>query len=544
MMGPKNAARRRPFHHAAVAAQRMNSRATRNTKAPSGDSPPIPPRQSWMGACAGRLGALRSARFQPVRTAPRRRMVRLRENSAATALTHAAGAVLILFLLVTTSARAAEIKWDDVEKQATQFLSAYIKINTTNPPGNEIAAARFLAERFRKAGIAAQTFESERGRGSVVARVKGTGGARPVILLNHLDVVPANPDGWDVPPFSGVVRDGYVYGRGTLDCKGVGTVDAMALMLLKRNGIRLKRDVIFLGTADEEAGGKLGAGWMVANHFDAFSDAEFVLNEGGDIHILPNGTRSYDPAVSEKTPCWLRLTATGEAGHGSAPAKETAVTRLVRALARLRDYQPELHVVPEVQAYYAARAALEDEAQRMRYSDLRAALADETFRAQFLGDAHNSAMVHNTLTPTVLSASEKTNVIPRTASAELDCRLLPDQNPEAFVQTVKGVIDDAEVTVDVLLNFPPSSSPTDTALFAAIRTLAGRDNAPVVPGVLTGFTDSHYFREKGLASYGFVPFALGEDETRREHGLNERLSTENLRDGTRRLLDLLQELDK
>jgi len=452
-------------------------------------------------------------------------------------------AALALFVM-SGAACAAEINWDDVEKQATQFLSAYIKVNTTNPPGNEIAAARFLAERFRKAGIAAQTFESERGRGSVLARLQGTGGARPVILLNHLDVVPANPDGWDVPPFAGVVRDGFVYGRGALDCKGVGTVDALALMLLKRNGIRLKRDVIFLGTADEEAGGKLGAGWMVANHFDAFGDAEFVLNEGGDIHVLPNGTRSYDPAVSEKTPCWLRLTATGAAGHGSAPAKETAVTRLVRALARLRDYQPELHVVPEVQAYYAARAVLEDEAQRAHYSDLRTALTDENFRTQFLADAHNTAMVHNTLTPTVLSASEKTNVIPRTASAELDCRLLPDQNPEQFVNTVKGVIDDAEVNVDVLLNFPPSSSPTDTTLFAAIRTLASRDNAPVVPGVLTGFTDSHYFREKGIASYGFVPFVLGDDEARREHGLNERLSTENLREGTRRLLDLLQEIDK
>jgi acetylornithine deacetylase/succinyl-diaminopimelate desuccinylase-like protein len=453
-------------------------------------------------------------------------------------------ALLAAGLLLAHGAAAADFNWAEVEEQATEFLSRYIQIDTSNPPGNETAAARFLAARFRQAGIDAQVFESEPGRGSVLARVQGTGALRPIILLSHLDVVPAKEaDGWDLPPFSGAVRDGYVYGRGAIDCKGPGTIEAMALLLLKRHGIQLKRDVIFLGTADEETGGQLGAGWMVAHHFDALRNAEFVVNEGASVHVSEDGSRAYEVAVSEKTPCWLQLATSGPPGHGSAPAPQTAVTRLIRALEHLRLYQPPLRVTPEVQAYYAALAATQTGERRERYKDLSAALADEDFRSRFLQDPHDAALVQDTITPTVLQGSPKVNVIPPAAQADLDGRLLPGDDPQAFVRAVTDLIADPDVKVSVLLNFPPSSSSTDTPFFAAVRTLAERDGAPVVPSVLTGFTDSHYFRDQGIASYGFIPFDLSEDEERREHGLNERVSTRNLREGTRRLIEMLQILD-
>jgi acetylornithine deacetylase/succinyl-diaminopimelate desuccinylase-like protein len=456
------------------------------------------------------------------------------------------GARLLLGLAIVGGAlraTAAEIDWSEVEKEATEFLGAYIRIDTANPPGNETAAAQFLARQFEKEGIQAEVFESAPGRGSVLARLAGTGGAQSVILLSHLDVVPATPDGWDLPPFSGAVRDGYVYGRGAFDCKGPGTIAALAMLLLKRQGQPLKRDVIFLGTADEETGGRRGAGWMVQHHLDKLRGAGFVLNEGGGIHILPDGKRVYEVAVSEKTPCWLRLTTRGEGGHGSAPPQQTAVTRLVRALDRLRHYRPQIRVVPDVAAYYAALAALQDDARRTRYQNLGRALRDPTFRTAFLRNPSDAALVHNTITPTVLIGSQKINVIPPSAVAELDCRLLPGEDPGAFVRTIKTVINDPEVAVETVLTFPASSSPPGTALFAALRVLAGREGVPMLPSVLTGFTDSHYFREQGIASYGFVPFALDDEELRREHGVNERIATANLREGTRRLFELLRMLD-
>jgi acetylornithine deacetylase/succinyl-diaminopimelate desuccinylase-like protein len=416
----------------------------------------------------------------------------------------AGAALLALFVaLPATRAGAAEIDWPKVERDAAALLQSLIRIDTSNPPGNEVQAACFLQRFFEEAGIEARVYESEPGRGTVLARVRGSGGARPLVLLNHLDVVAASAEEWSVPPFAGEVRDGHVYGRGALDCKGMATAQAMVMLLLERHDFDLRRDILFLGTAGEETGGQPGAGWLTKERFDLLRDAEFVLNEGGHIEVTDNGRRLYEVAVVEKTPCWLRLTTTGAAGHGSTPPEETAVTRLVRALDRVVDYEPPARIIPEVQAYYAALAESETGATRERYRDIRAALEDPKFRSEFLRDPRAAALVRHTITPTVFTASQKTNVIPQTASADLDCRLMPDEAPESFVRLIEEVIDDPEVKVEVLLNFPPSSSPTDTSLFEAIRVVAAEERALVIPTMLAGFTDSHYFRQKGVVSYGF-----------------------------------------
>jgi len=215
-------------------------------------------------------------------------------------------AFLALFLVLQVArpgvAGAAEIDWSDVGRRAGTLLSEYIRIDTTNPPGNEIRAADFLAERFRDAGFPARVVESESGRASVAARLRGAGTARPIILLNHLDVVPADAAEWTHPPFAGVIEDGWVYGRGAIDCKGMGVVEAMAMLVLKESGAKLSRDVIFLGTADEEVGGKLGAGWFAQTHLASLGEPEFLLNEGGGIRQAAEGKRTYEVAVAEKTP--------------------------------------------------------------------------------------------------------------------------------------------------------------------------------------------------------------------------------------------------
>ncbi len=348
---------------------------------------------------------------------------------------------------------------------------------------------------------------------------------------------------WQRDPFAGSIDNGYVHGRGALDCKGIGITEAMALILLKRAGVQLDRDVIFLGTADEEAGGNAGAGWFVEHHLDELRGAEFVLNEGGHIRT-ENGRRIYEVSVAEKTPCWLRLRTEGKAGHGSTPPASTAVTRLLAALGRLAAFDPDLQVTDEVQAYFTALAENEDPETAAHYKDLPAALQDVGFREKFLADPRNAALVRNTITPTVLEASEKTNVIPGAASAELDCRLLPGQDPDAFVATLRDVIGDNDVAIDVLLNFPPSSSPQETTLFRAIRKIAEFEQAPVVPTVLRGFTDAHYFRRNGMVVYGFLPLDISPEEASTMHGNDERLSTAALQHGIRRLTDLLVALDK
>ena len=276
------------------------------------------------------------------------------------------------FLLSLSAAIAAEgaqvvkapppskIDYDKLTQEATDFLSKYLRINTTNPPGNEMEAAKFLKEKFLSEGIPATTWESAPGRGIVVARLRGVGEKKKaLIVLTHMDVVPAVASEWKVPPFSGEVKDGYVWGRGALDDKGPGVIDLMAMLAIKRAGILLNRDIIFVATGDEEEGGQLGAGWFTEHEKDIFSDAGYLITEGGDIQELPDGKKLYKVVVTEKTPLWLRLTATGAEEHAAVPPADSSVIRLIRALSKAIDYQPRIRVLGAVQDEFHTIAELE-----------------------------------------------------------------------------------------------------------------------------------------------------------------------------------------
>ena len=433
------------------------------------------------------------------------------------------------------------INWDKVTQEATDLLSRYIQINTTNPPGNEIEAARMLREKFLTDGIPATTWEPQHGRGIVAARLSGIGKhTKSIILLSHMDVVPANPKEWEVAPFSGAVKDGKIWGRGSIDDKGPGVMELMAMLAIKRAGILLDRDVLFVATGDEEAGGKNGAGWFVDHESNVFSDAGYLINEGGGIRTLSDNKRkAYVVSVTEKTPLWLRLTATGPAGHASEPPPETAVTRLVRALDKLSEYKTPVHVVGPVKDYYHTMAELDHGPKQLL--DLAVALKDPAYLKEFLGDPGQNARVRDTITPTVLSASDKTNVISETAYAEVDCRLLPSSDPRTVMSDIKKVIGDDTIKIDVILNFPPISSPSRSPLMTAIATLAkDHDRATVVPSMIIGFTDSHYFRHKKIVSYGFIPVEVNPAEAKGVHGINERIGVKELADGIQRMVELLR----
>jgi acetylornithine deacetylase/succinyl-diaminopimelate desuccinylase-like protein len=444
-------------------------------------------------------------------------------------------------LIVTKAPPPRQIDYDKITQEATDLLSRYIQLNTTNPPGNELAAAKMLKDRFLADGIPATTWEPAPGRGIVAARLHGIGNHRKaILLLSHMDVVPANPQEWQVPPFSGQVKDGTIWGRGAIDDKGPGVVELMAMLAIKRAGILLDRDVVFVATGDEEEGGKIGAGWFVDHEPKTYSDVGYLLNEGGGIMIEHDGKQLYAVSVTEKTPLWLRLTANGPAGHAADPPADTAVSKLVRALGRLDEFQAPIHIIGPVEDYFHAMAEITHGPHQ--WLDLATSLKDPAYQKQFVSVPRQNALVRNTVTPTVLWASNKTNVISDAAYAEVDCRLLPGTDPKKFLRTIRKVLGEKDIKkVDIILNFPPVSSPQKSELMTAIQTLARRDDkATVVPTMLAGFTDSHYFRQKKIVAYGFIPLELNREELSGIHGINERIGVKELGAGIKRMVDLLK----
>lgn len=462
---------------------------------------------------------------------------------------------LLLGVLLAGAAPAAAQRaakavpdWGAIGQEAARILSAYIRIDNTNPPGHEARAAAFLEGILEKEGIAVTVWEPAPGKANLLARLPGTGKARPVILLNHMDVVPASPEYWSVDPFAGVVRDGYVWGRGALDMKGLGVAQLMALLTLKRQGIRLERDVIFLATADEEVGGTLGAGDVVAHHFEAIRDAEFVLNEGGDIAVSSDGrVLYYGIGTTEKSPFWIDVVARGQPGHGSVPREGSAPNRLVRALERIRTWAPPVTLVPVVERYFRDLAPIADPSLRRAYAEIDRSVRDPVTLGRLTGNAYHNALLRNTISITVLEGSSRTNVIPPEARAELDVRLLPGEDPQAFLAELRRVVADDSVELRPQgIGWPATVSPTDTRLFRALETVAKRHHpgAIVTTPMLAGFTDCHFFREQGIACYGVDPFKLTDAESRGVHGNDERISIENLAFGSRFIFEVLVEVGR
>ena len=431
----------------------------------------------------------------------------------------------------------------DFSARAPADLSGYLKIDTVNPPGNESRGVAYLAKILDAHGVAYSTGESAPGRGNLWARLKG--GPKPgLVLLHHIDVVPSDTDYWDSDPLSGEIRDGYIYGRGALDTKGLGIVQLEAFLALKESGAALDRDVWFVATADEEAGGAFGAGWMIDAHEDVFANVGFLVNEGGAVMEMGGG-RAVMVEVTQKVPFWLRLTAAGNPGHGSAPQLETAVTRLLAATERIARNPFPPRVVPAVGEMFRGMGPLQEESLAAAFADPQAAIRDPGFmRALQVESPGVHALLRNTCSITRLEGSAKINVVPSEAWAELDCRLLPDQDPEAFVTDLEAIIQDDQVRIDRILSFTPAVSSTDTELFRAIEKTTAKHfpGARIVPTVSAGFTDSHFFRDKGIVSYGYSPFVLDTTERRGIHGNNERISVENMERGTRVMIDLVREL--
>ncbi len=453
-----------------------------------------------------------------------------------------------LLAAIGSLARAQSIDMPKLQDDAVRRTREYLQINTTDPPGNEVETMRWFAHILAQEGIPFDTASSAPGRGNIWARLKATSGNQPaLVLLHHMDVVPADPKYWNSDPFAAALsaagRDTMITGRGALDTKTLGVVELEAFLALHRAKLPLDRDVIFIATADEEAGGTFGAGWLVKNHPEAFKGAGLLLNEGGDGNIGDDGKVQFSIEVTQKTPLWLELTAVGKPGHGSTPGPASAVNRLIRALDRLQGYEFAPRVVPAVKTYLAAIAPSAPAKWREGFNDPSRLISDRNTLTELQIEIPEIAgLLRNTCSITMLQASNKINVIPPEARAQVDCRLLPDQDRDAFLKEFASAINDPSISVETIIGFSAAVSSTDSPLYRAISDIVKQNypQATVAPAVSTGFTDSHWFRDLGISSFGFAPFVIAEGDESGVHGNNERISVDNIRKGTAMMVELVR----
>jgi len=431
---------------------------------------------------------------------------------------------------------------------AVGWLADLVRINTTNPPGNELEAAKYIAAILEKEGITPEILELTPGRSALVARLRSTAMADPsraLLLVAHMDVVGVDRTKWSVDPFGAVMKDGYLYGRGALDDKGMLAANLAAFIALKRSTVHMNRDVIFLATDDEEGAGEASIKTLIAKYWDKFA-AGFALNEGGSV-VMKNGKVQHVAVqASEKVMVNVKVIATGTSGHASMPKKDNAVVHLAAAVAKIGTYSAPVHLTTIVRRYFEGLAPLEDDeiGKWMRSLDA----PDRGEHAQrVLSDVSPqwNAMMRDTISPTMLAAGIRANVIPAEADATLNIRLLPGNTISALLQELTKLVNDPQVHFEVQVNAglaaPPSSLESD--LYATITRVAAQEfgGAPVLPYQSPWGTDSGQLRLHNVQAYGLWPFPLAEEDLKRMHGDDERMPLGSFAKGVNVLTKIVAE---
>ncbi|UCF78406.1 MAG: M20/M25/M40 family metallo-hydrolase [Candidatus Eiseniibacteriota bacterium] len=431
------------------------------------------------------------------------------------------------------------IRREDFEAELLEVFRGLIRIDTSNPPGNEVAAARYVKGILEREGIPARVFESTPGRGSVVARLKGDGSRAPLLLLSHLDVVPVEVERWSVDPFSAVLKDGYVWGRGTLDIKNMGAMEILALILAKRKGLKLKRDIILAATADEEAGGTYGIRWLIDNHFEEIK-AEYAINEGG-LGIVESGRKAIFCQCAEKGICWIKMTIKGEGGHGSLPSPGNPVILAGQVISRIAEHTFPVAKIPITEKLLTGAEKLGLLPEGTKAADIFGSGKGYRSNGSRIGKRINAWLRH-TATPTLVSGGTKVNVIPMEVQVSVDCRILPGTEPEEMLEVVKGLVGLPDVEYEILQRKPGSESSMDTELWGVLEDCLKEvePKAAFLPYLSTGGTDSGFLREKGVVCYGFDPTLVSWEDWDTVHGIDEKISVGNMVNGTMMLFKVVQ----
>lgn len=437
------------------------------------------------------------------------------------------------------------MNWNLIRDEVVTILQDLIRFDTTNPPGNETPCVEHIASILRREGVEPIVLESAPGRGNVVARIKGDGSLPPLLLMGHVDVVTAEEDKWQQPPFSGALVDGIVWGRGATDMKQMVAMELMTVLLLKRENKKLKRDVIFMATADEETGGRMGAGYLATEHPDLIR-AEYAINEGGASSIELDGKMFFVCSTAEKGSARFTLRGRGEPGHASQPHQNNAILPLSRALTSLIEKPLPIHISETARAHVIGLA---EGVNRELAATLRDILEptkhDQALKSLPLAEPVKrrlSASFHNTATPTILRAGSKINVIPAQAEADVDCRILPGTTRETLEPELRAILGDQ---IEIQFNgiVPALESSPHSPLFEAIRQVVAEqaNGASTIPGLITGGTDAKRIVPLGTKVYGFVPQKYeGPSMSGLAHAHNERVSAQNLEFGTHVLYDVVE----
>ena len=436
------------------------------------------------------------------------------------------------------SPQIGSVDFEKLYIDALGWLQGLIRINTTNPPGNEMVAAKYLAAILQKEGIHADVYESTPGRGILIARLSASAvpdPSRALLLMGHLDVVGVDKSKWQVDPFGAVIQNGYLYGRGAIDDKGMTIANVAVMVALKRANVPLTRDVILLAEGDEEQGGEAGMKFAMDNYWEKIA-AGYSLNEGGRVIVKDGKVQYVGVQAAEKVPVDVTVTASGTSGHGSVPVPDNALVRLSQALVKIAAYQTPFQLTPVTETYFEQLSTVIDpnigKWMRALETPVRADLADKK-----ISDASPvwNSMMRDTIAPTMLQAGIRPNVVPSEAQATLDIRLLPGNSIDALLLKLKDVVNDPKITfhADTSIGEAAPSSSLDSQLFKTIQRAAQQQfpGTPVVPMMSTGATDSAYLRLRNVQAYGLLPFPLTEEDALRMHGDNERIPLDSFRTG-------------
>lgn len=424
-----------------------------------------------------------------------------------------------------------------------ELLRQLIRFDTTNPPGNERECILFINGLLKEAGIRTTLLGKNRQRQNVIARLKGEGKAAPLLLYGHVDVVTTENQQWQQPPFEANIVDGFLWGRGALDMKSGVAMLLAAFLKAKAEGTPLPGDVIFCAVADEEAGGDFGAKFLVEEHPGLFKGVKYAFGEFGGFNLSMGGKRIYPIMVAEKQACWMKATFRGQGGHGSMPVRGGAMTKLGRALRLLDRRSLPYHLTPAVRTMLASIAKALGGISGLAIHQLTNPLLADTL-VKSLGPrvALFAPLLHNTVSPTLLHASDKVNVIPSEVELGLDGRLLPGFQPEDMTRELRALLGD-DFDLEIVM-FDPGPAAPNLSLFdtlgAVLRELDPEGIA--VPLVLSGVTDARFFTRLGIQTYGFTPLKLPDDFNfiRTIHAADERVPVEALDFGTQAIFKAMQ----